>query len=249
MSAPNKNSGESVSPNDTSDEEGGDGQIEHTAIPQVPPSPPQQDQSNGSTNNARTWEKWAAIFIAAGTVGLLVVNICLMRSTEKSADAAQSAASTATQSLMLAKQQFSDDQRAWVGVENAIVRDPPSNKVGLLNIVLKNTGKTPALHLHVFGVMQREKGTHLMDISDARRYPIKELGILMPNAESTIPSHIPYSTDPGIKLLQNGAYHMVSYGIVEYDDVAGRPHNTTLCIFIAPDFQNVGWCDKYNDAN
>jgi hypothetical protein len=128
---------------------------------------------------------------------------------KKAADAAKSAADTASQSLVFAKQQFTDDQRAWVGAENAIVQDPPSTKVGLLNIVLRNTGKTPALHLHVFGITNREKGSHLMDISKARQYPIKQLGILMPNATATIPSPIPDSTDIGLALLKDGSYRMV----------------------------------------
>lgn len=179
----------------------------------------------------------------------VTISAFLWCANKKATEAAKSAADTAAQSLVFAKQQFSDDQRAWVGVENAIVHDLPNTKVGLMNIILKNSGKTPALHMHIFGVTQREKGSHLMDISDARRYPVKQLGILMPNAEATIPSKIPDSTKLGIALLKDGSYRMVSYGIVEYDDVAGRSHSTTLCIFIAPDFHNVGWCDKYNDAN
>jgi len=58
---------------------------------QIPASPSQQNQSDKRKVNTPLWEKGAAITIAAGTIGLLVINIFLFRATKQSADAAKNA--------------------------------------------------------------------------------------------------------------------------------------------------------------
>lgn len=92
MNPPDKNGGETIPPQDTPHEENRDRQVQPTSVSQSPPSPPQQSQSSRGTNDAPAWEKLAGITIAAGTIGLLIVNIVLLCSTQKAADAAKESA-------------------------------------------------------------------------------------------------------------------------------------------------------------
>jgi hypothetical protein len=139
MRAPKEKSSETVLPNNKPDEESVNRQIHPTAISQVPSLPPQQNQPDRNTDNAPAWEKWAAISIAAGTIGLLVVNIFLMSSTKKAANAATSAAETAENSFQLERRRAEDSDEAICNVRGDLVIGET-----IEHLSISNSGKVPA---------------------------------------------------------------------------------------------------------
>jgi len=141
------------------------------------------------------------------------------------------------------------DQRAWVGVKDRIINPPSAENDGSVLIEITNTGKAPALNVHISGIARREWGDSLTDIKDAENYPIKDVGVIMPNQPFTIPSVFPHLTELGRQYAREGKIRMVSYGIIRYEDVFKRVHTTTLCLYSNPTFNAVSPCSKYNNAN
>lgn len=85
-SAPNKNSGESIHPQDSTTNENQNVSTNLSLITNATPTPPNSDNANGGKRNTPFWEKLAVLI----ALGLLIVNIFQMRATQKSADAAKS---------------------------------------------------------------------------------------------------------------------------------------------------------------
>jgi hypothetical protein len=91
LSAPGQDPSETIPPQDTPTPESRQGEIGSSVGSQIPPPLSLQNQSDMRKDNTPLWEKGAAITIAAGTIGLLVINIFLLRATKQSADAAKNA--------------------------------------------------------------------------------------------------------------------------------------------------------------
>jgi hypothetical protein len=143
LHTPNENGGKSVSQADMPYQEIRDGQTKPAVISQNPLTSLQQNRPS-ARKDAPMWEKWAAIAVAAGTIGLLLVNIYQMRSTEKAAVAARSAADTAERSFALAKRHAEDTDEATCSVR-------PDIELGgtFETISISNSGKSNARNLSV----------------------------------------------------------------------------------------------------
>jgi hypothetical protein len=86
---PNENVGETVSPQDTPGDPQPSGEMRSVIVSQPPPSPEDQEGSKRSTDDTPLWKKIAEGAIAFGTVGLLIINIFLWRSTNDALRIAQ----------------------------------------------------------------------------------------------------------------------------------------------------------------
>jgi hypothetical protein len=83
VKTPNENSGEPVPPQDTPNNPHDPTPRNATIVPNIPPSPANSNNANRSQKKAPLWEKLAAAAVAIGTIGLLVVNIFLLSSTQR----------------------------------------------------------------------------------------------------------------------------------------------------------------------
>jgi hypothetical protein len=119
--------------------------------PQAFPPPQQNIRSNENQKGTPPWEKFA-VFIA---LGLLVVNICQMRSTEKAARAAEDANRITNKNLVQV-------QRPWVAIDgDMFITKPPkisqltngqTQIEGEVGLWLKNFGVNPAFHATIWVV-------------------------------------------------------------------------------------------------
>jgi hypothetical protein len=163
---PNENGSKTIPPQDTPTPESRQREMRPSVVSQIPPTPSQQGQSNGRKDSAPAWEKSAAIIIAAGTIGLLVVNWFQGCQTKKAADAATSAAGTANATLKATQRQFRDEQRPyiWLEIGVALPNLPISNtplselvkkRVMLgFNVGAKNGGHSPAVEIIITKVVR-----------------------------------------------------------------------------------------------
>lgn len=87
-SAPNKNSSESVRPENSTTNENQNVPTNPSLSTNTAPTPPNFDNADGGKHGTPFWEKLAVLI----ALGLLIVNIFQMRATQKSANAAKSSA-------------------------------------------------------------------------------------------------------------------------------------------------------------
>jgi hypothetical protein len=170
---------------------------------------------------------------------------------------AQSALSTSQRNFdktsQSAENTFRDEQRAWVGAlatTDVVIKEgePPSFRV-----VVTNSGKTPALHLH-FNVEamswltgKRIKFTYLPVTKTA----IVSNFVLQPGAQYFLQSGAPAPPliKPQVDAITSGANTLWIYGKLTYEDVAKRLHHTKFCFIMTADLKSGQPCDTYNDAD
>jgi hypothetical protein len=154
------------------------------------------------------------------------------------------------------------DQRAWVGA--CCVIGPPVDESGkrrpfmkagepitAIGVQIKNTGRSPALYVQsrvessalskntsFKAEYQHTKG---MTPSPVVIQPGVEVFVNLAN--NTVPN------EDSIKALSTGAFVYYIYGIINYEDVFRRAHQTTFCFFMRRDLRSFGNCAVYNAAN
>jgi hypothetical protein len=148
------------------------------------------------------------------------------------------------------------DNRAWVGVESAILKSPVSSKENPdITINLINAGKTPALNLHVIA----SSAVTNVEITDTPTYLANEArlpstGVMMPGVKvsqrlhGTGEQNKPTETE-WQEAFNKGAKLKV-WGVIEYEDIFGQPHRTRFC-FINQEIDSLTFdaCTHHNDAN
>jgi hypothetical protein len=108
-------------------------------ISNIAPINPNEKTTEGSKKRTPFWEK-AAVLVA---LGLLIVNICQMRSTEKAAEAAETANINAKRALNVSEQARVSIGRPDGTVAEILIPKVPNDKAGLI-IYFQNTGHLPA---------------------------------------------------------------------------------------------------------
>lgn len=100
---------------------------------------------------------WVQVVLAVIGIGALWIYyhqlqqmIKATHATTKSANAAQCAANTASKQLKLTSQQLELDQRPWVAIYVQGPNPQPGSNTTVIqeSMVTKNTGRTPAVHVH-----------------------------------------------------------------------------------------------------
>lgn len=105
----------------------------------IVPTRPNSDSAKGSKNRTPLWEKFAVLI----ALGLLIVNICQMRSTEKAARAAETANKNAQSALVITEQANVTIGRPDGTVADILWPKEPKGKAGLM-IYFQNSGHLPA---------------------------------------------------------------------------------------------------------
>jgi hypothetical protein len=156
-----------VSPQDSTYNERANAPQQPTNIPitsaHIPPSqqnPSSTEQSRSKTGRpwwktVRGWKTIGEGIAVLTAIGLLIVNVCQMRSTEKAANAAVSAANTAHEALITS-------ERPWLTVAITLQEPPHAHSLGpglifntdgsaTLNafVVVKNIGHSPATSIYI----------------------------------------------------------------------------------------------------
>jgi hypothetical protein len=175
LSAPFQKSGDAVRPQDNTNEERTDSRDERPdTVPSKPDSPPTPTNKKKSRKKCKEYREWATFVLEVlGLLGLGIyayLTYLMYCETKKAADAARdsavaakSAADTADATLKSSQGFFQIDQRPYIVVDEnnpEFVDIPPSPKTPVMvNINLKNIGKTPAIQVvtqaHFFPVHQK----------------------------------------------------------------------------------------------
>jgi hypothetical protein len=186
-----------------------------------------------------------------------------------SAHAANNAVQAAERNIKAAEDSFRDDQRAWIGLEKFDVLQFDSKLPFKVQFIIRNTGKTPALHAkfgHAFCIYARRPEPPYDIIFPAIKgpcgdYEFQEVGAIPPSAEYHLTGDEgpPLYPDPKKKwgeimndfqLIRMHLKVVYMYGRITYRDVSDRPHQTDFCIYMSDPLTNtLFFCDHGNEMD
>jgi type II secretory pathway pseudopilin PulG len=203
-----------------------------------------------SANNHGGWRENTRLCIEGiGLLALIVYTTFAAfqwRANEKAANAAKSAAQTATQTLIL-------DQRAWVGVETmkGVPDVPEVGKSFDVDILFRNTGRTPARNVLMYNIVKPSKAPPDVNAACASATPERvNQSLIAPNATLTQVLHPtdgkPLAAGWERALASQGSFWV--FGCVTYDDTFGRAHWLTYCGVLNQKIRGFDRCKKYNDT-
>jgi hypothetical protein len=198
-------------------------------------------QEKGEDDKRRTREI-ITMFIIAVTGGAIILQVSEM---EKEAVATRHAMKL--------------DQRSWLG----IVSITPTPRVPVLGqpfdveIDLKNTGKTPAIHLVIAAVGQylpKDKEpefsyNQFAKIKNAYIAPGATAPMLLSPIAGLDGNPIPI-TQPLLTSMQKGDYRATVHGRIDYTDIFGQPHWLLFCsYYMVPFTGTFGQCTNHNESD
>jgi hypothetical protein len=142
------------------------------------------------------------------------------------------------------------DQRAWLGIDRLDRFDFKPSQDFSIPFVMTNTGKTPALHVKTRASLKSlEKGqTFTATYPEPQPYKSSN-GVLQPQGHFilyTLPKELSTKQYDDI---QNGSGVLYSFVEIMYDDIYGKPHETTFCVMYYQGLTGPVTCDEYNEAN
>ena len=221
------------------------------SIPQIPPTPANpKDAEDCRKDGTPLWKKASDIVMPLATVVLLVINLFLWHTTDKSAEAAKEAAKTAADTLHKTVEHFRTDERAWIEIETVKPRIIPFQ----YEVFIRNVGKTVARDIVLkrltmmdgnTGAMkaraiQRAQDTMLVEKSEIPALPMPTS--LAPNTAPMIPFRIGGAAP-------NAGYFQHMLGRIDYNDVFGVPHWIKFCFVIIDSNGNVQYCETGNEED
>lgn len=179
----------------------------------------------------------------AQTKDLIKASNDLARQAKRQADVGSAGVEIARRSMRL-------EQRAWVGVSDInTVQTMQVGKVFTVNVVFKNTGKTPARNVRVAAVIDPVTGGHRPDF-DAIEATSR--GLLQPGATMFTTLHSDDSgrgiTQFGYDSVMNGSLKIYLHGTVRYRDIFDRQHWATFCFNLLPTGA-YGVCAEHNESD
>lgn len=233
--------------------------------PPIPPAttelevPPPNGQPDNSDKCKKHWLDYAAFGVEilgfAGLVVYCIITYGVYCANRKAADAAKTAADTASQALQL-------DQRAWIGPVEIVgpkftVDGKPTyvaaGQKTTLGVFITNSGKSPGLKVKTKTRLKAVDSGEVF-VSD---YPPTESNITdsvsvvqpgmrmeldsLPSGVALVPDHI--------RKIREETGKVYFYGEITYVDIFTIPHVTHFCVVLAPDLQHLITCETYNDAN
>ena len=165
----------------------------------------------------------------------------------------------ATKQLTEADAALKLDQRAWLGVINITPtpRIPTIGQMFEVEVDLKNTGKTPALHVEIITVGQDIAKGNETDFTYDKFAKIKN-AFIAPNATTMMQvspvndatgNPIPVTQDI-LTALQHGDLRATVHGRIDYQDIFGKPHWLLFCSILIVPFNGVlGQCPTHNGSD
>jgi hypothetical protein len=159
-----------------------------------------------------------------------------------------SAQLTRSETTMMALQDgVRNDERAWVGLMEATPQ-PLNGSGGGFTIKLQNTGKTPALDVHISDVITVEDIDQAGEPKEPDTPARNSAGTLMPGGVYT--TDVWFQTSPdAVSSLQHNQMRAVNFVHVTYKDVFQMPHATKVCFYWHSSLPRVKPCDGYNEMN
>ena len=151
---------------------------------------------------------------------------------------------------------FRDEQRAWVGADNVTNIVIKENEIPSFSVQIKNTGKTPALHLRFVTSGTSQPAGQKINFEYPGLAPGPQIAsnfVLQPESTYGLgvggqPSIAPLKRHQ-VEVVSSGENWFWVYGKITYEDVSGRTHHTKFCFIIAIDLTNSHPCDTYNEAD
>ncbi len=204
-----------------------------------------------SVSAAATCLAFAAAVIYAGIAAVQLKEIG--KATGVAITAAEVRASkfadAASKALDAAIKQNQLDQRAWVTADG-ITSNFQLSKPLTIDVLIKNTGKTPAMHLSGyvnFDVVVRGKRPRF-----SVTQPPEARAILAPNSTSHIklnpaPDKVIQQID--VDRVQSTIATIYAFGTLSYDDVFSRPHWTNFCFLLTSDAKDWASCSEHNETD
>ena len=143
------------------------------------------------------------------------------------------------------------DQRAWVGHIDSSVSEVKEEAPITFKITLSNSGKTPALRVRT--EISSAHGPATANFIPRYTKPTPQMrrgvGVIQPGGKAVIEQ----KTGPVtyIEKLRDGANLYYVFGRIDYEDIFGRPHWTTYCLYIGgePTLSLMFQCRSYNDVD
>src|SRR5271167_2785844 len=163
---------------------------------------------------------------------------------------AQKLAAQVTQSEAAMKdlrEQFRADQRPWIGLTEATLQ-PLTRNGGGFTIKLQNTGRTPAVDIHISADVRVEDIGQAADLRAPAPASGDSAGTLMPGAAHT--TDIWFKTSPDVMSgLARDELRVVNFVRVTYKDMHEGLHATNICFYWNSSLSRVKLCNGYNDLN
>lgn len=157
------------------------------------------------------------------------------------------------------------DQRAWIGVKDAIFKDFSSTVPWTVTVIFVNSGKTPARNAEISSMFTTSpvpiRGPSAEQTKQLSFHPIESIAPQGTYNEvlgtSTAGEVYTLSQVQGTAALisqyeaiKSGALILYYFGTLRYDDAFGKKRETQYCIFLAnPSTKEIGFCDDFNDLN
>jgi hypothetical protein len=177
----------------------------------------------------------------------------LITESRRISDTSSETANQAKRALDATIENFRLEQRAWVGpTQVETVTKANENQRFKVNVSIVNSGKTPAL---------RYRSTAYLRMIDAKGNPelpkeivnkaMKETSAVMQPGMTfkVTPEFNKVLSKADIDDLLAGKSAIYLVGIINYEDVFGRPHSTKICIYLAKDLAELKPCSSGNEAN
>lgn len=181
-------------------------------------------------------------------------------------DQLQAAAKNTKTTIKNAEKSFRQEQRAWVGVQDAVPGDFSDTQALGVTIVFFNSGRTPARNVQTSVRYELSltpiAGPPPSEVSKLTFHPGSSIapqgkynqrigggGMV---GEPYVPSQISGVADLISKFHEIKGKKLILYyfGILKYDDISGNHRETQYCVFLAdPETKQLGFCDAFNDLN
>jgi|GEM_PF-5915296 hypothetical protein len=171
-------------------------------------------QKAEDTSDERAYRR-ATFFVTGLTFGAITVYAVLVYWQYEQMIASNRVAQTA---IELSKASSRLDERAWVGVQGAVLNITPKRLI-TVNVDFTNSGRTPAVNAY----MRNSAGPKLGDVLQLCKDAIekKESRILIPPGAHSVVSH-PITKQPLPEHLEqtvNPKQNIYAFGCVVYDDI------------------------------
>lgn len=202
-------------------------------------------------NNTREWwrlliESATLVFAVLG-FWILYQTLCATRA---AVVAAQTEAGAAVAATDVARDQLRLSERPWVGAYEIILGKFTPGEQVRVEVVLRNSGKTPALSMKnkirgvaVYGIPEEPP-----NIPPIALYASEM--VLMPNQTSRIHpvGVVPLTHADFNNVMVKKDWVFVVWGKIIYTDKFQVEGETTLCAYYIPEIQRFGACTKGNSA-
>lgn len=120
--------------------------------------------------------------------------------------------------------------RAVVHVKTISLTQPKATEVMTTSVVVENVGKTTAKHLTAIANIGLTREAGLLDTGDIRKTQPPIPIDLTTGDTATVEAQTDRGpTDQEVQDVQSGVRFIYTWGHLEYFDVFGNPHKTTLC--------------------